>query len=233
MLKEIFNKQTKWSVMRNLIFKEIDGVRNEPMETVLIDVPGEYTGVVIEKMGFRKGELVNMSQGADSYTRMEFKVPSRGLIGFRNTFMTDTRGTGIVNHLFAGYEPYKGPIPSRTRGVLIAMEPGVSVAFALDNLQERGTLFFGAGVQVYEGMIIGENNRESDMVVNPCKTKKLTNMRASGSDDAVKLTTPRSFSLEQAIEFIDDDELLEITPTSVRMRKKVLRTLDRKKSEKD
>jgi len=224
----------EFSVSRpRVIFKEIDGVRNEPMETVLIDVPGEYTGVVIEKMGFRKGELVNMSQGADSYTRMEFKVPSRGLIGFRNTFMTDTRGTGIVNHLFAGYEPYKGPIPSRTRGVLIAMEPGVSVAFALDNLQERGTLFFGAGVQVYEGMIIGENNRESDMVVNPCKTKKLTNMRASGSDDAVKLTTPRSFSLEQAIEFIDDDELLEITPTSVRMRKKVLRTLDRKKSEKD
>jgi GTP-binding protein len=213
-----------------VIYKEIDGKKHEPMETAIVDVGDDFTGVVIEKMGKRKGELLNMIQGSDGYTRLEFKVPARGLIGFRNEFMTDTRGTGILNHLFAGYELFKGAIPSRTRGVLVAMEPGVTVAFALDNLQERGTLFFGPGVPVYEGMIIGENAREGDMVVNPCKTKKLTNMRAAGSEEATRLVTPRVFSLEQAIEYIDDEELLEITPQSIRMRKKKLTALDRKRS---
>lgn len=215
-----------------VIFKEIDGVKNEPMESAIVDVADEFTGVVIEKMGIRKGELTNMIQGTDGYTRLEFKIPSRGLIGFRGEFLTDTRGTGILNHLFAGYEPFKGAIPSRSRGVLVAMESGVSVAFALANLQERSTLFLGAGVPVYEGMIVGENSREGDMTVNPCKTKKLTNMRAAGSEEAVRLTTPRLFSLEQSIEYIADDELLEITPKSIRMRKKVLHSGERRKSEK-
>jgi GTP-binding protein len=215
-----------------VIYKYIDGVRNEPMEMALIDVSDEYSGVVIEKLGKRRGELVSMVQGSDGYTRLELRVPSRGLIGFRNEFLTDTRGTGILNHLLEGYEPYKGPMPSRGRGVLIAMEDGLSNAYALDNLQERGFLFIGSGVPVYEGMIIGENSRESDMEVNPCKTKKLTNMRASGSDEAIRLTPPRLFSLEQSIEYIEDDELLEITPKSVRMRKRILDSLERKRSEK-
>jgi len=213
-----------------VIFKEIDGKRHEPMENAIVDVADEFTGAVIEKMGIRKGELTNMVQGTDGYTRLEFKIPSRGLIGFRSEFLTDTRGTGILNHLFAGYEPFKGPIPSRSRGVLVAMEGGNSVGFALDNLQERGTLFIGTAVPVYEGMIIGENSRENDMIVNPCKTKKLTNMRAAGSEDAIRITPPRLFSLEQAIEYIDDDELLEVTPVNIRMRKKVLKGIERKKS---
>jgi GTP-binding protein len=216
-----------------VIYRDVNGARHEPMENAIIDVADEYSGVVIEKLGKRKGELTNMIQGSDGYTRLEFKIPARGLIGFRGEFLTDTRGTGILNHLFAGYEPYKGAIPSRTRGVLVAMEGGVTVAFALDNLQERGSLFCGPGLPVYEGMIIGEHSRENDLDVNPCKTKKLSNMRASGSDDAVRLITPRQFSLEQSIEYIGDDELLEVTPLSIRMRKKVLKSGDRRKSEKE
>ena len=215
-----------------VICKFIDGVKHEPMEMALIDVSDEYSGVVIEKLGKRRAELVSMVQGSDGYTRLEMRIPSRGLIGFRNEFLTDTRGTGILNHLLDGYEPYKGPMPSRNRGVLIAMEDGLSNAYALDNLQERGSLFIGSGVPVYEGMIIGENSRENDMEVNPCKTKKLTNMRASGSDEAIRLTPPRLFSLEQSIEYIEDDELLEITPKSVRMRKRILGALERKRAEK-
>lgn len=213
-----------------VLYKDIDGTRHEPMELAMIDVNEEFQGVVIEKMGVRKGELVNMVQSQGGYTRLEFKVPSRGLIGFRNEFLTDTRGTGILNHLFAGYEPFKGSIPTRTRGVLIAMEAGTSVAYALDSLQERGALFIGPGVSLYGGMIIGEHSRENDLEVNACKGKKLTNMRAAGSDDAVRLTPPRQFNFEQALEYIADDELLEITPTSVRMRKKILDSNDRKKA---
>jgi GTP-binding protein len=215
-----------------VIYKEIDGARHEPMEMAIIDVNDEFSGVVIEKLGKRKAELLSMIQGVDGYTRLELKVPSRGLIGFRGDFLTDTRGTGILNQCFEGYEPHKGPLPSRNRGVLIAMEAGTSNAYALDNLQERGTLFIGPGVPVYEGMTIGENSRENDMEVNACKTKKLTNMRASGSDDAIRLTPPRLFSLEQAIAYIDDDELLEVTPKSIRMRKRVLNALDRKRGQK-
>lgn len=213
-----------------VIYKDIDGKKCEPIELAMIDVADDFVGVVIEKLGVRKGEMTNMKQGGDGYTRLEFKVPSRGLIGFRNEFLTDTRGTGILNHIFYDYEPHRGFIPARNKGVLIAMEKGTSVAFALDNLQERGDLFIGAGVDVYEGMIVGENSREGDMVVNVCKTKKLTNMRAAGSDDAVRLITPREFSLEQALEYIADDELLEITPQNIRLRKKILGEIDRKRA---
>jgi len=213
-----------------VIFKEVDGVKCEPIELAMIDVADDFVGVVIEKLGVRKGEMINMKQGGDGYTRLEFKVPSRGLIGFRNEFLTDTRGTGILNHIFYDYEPHRGFIPARNKGVLIAMEKGTSVAFALDNLQERGELFIGAGVDVYEGMIVGENSREGDLVVNVCKTKKLTNMRAAGSDDAVRLITPREFSLEQALEYIADDELLEITPQNIRLRKKLLNETERKRA---
>jgi GTP-binding protein len=174
--------------------------------------------------------MINMIQGSDGYTRLEFRVPSRGLIGFRNEFLTETRGTGILYHSFHGYEEFRGDIPGRSRGVLVAFDNGVSVSYALDNIQERGMLFIGPGVPVYEGMIVGEHNRDGDLVVNVCKVKKLTNMRASGSEEAIRLITPKAFSLEQALEYIERDELLEVTPHSIRMRKKILGRHERKKS---
>ena len=215
-----------------VLYKEKDGVRLEPIEMVLIDVDDAFSGVVIEKMGVRKGEMLSMTPGNDGYTRLEFKVPARGLIGFRNEFLTDTKGTGIINQSFYDYEPYKGDIPMRNKGALIALEGGVTVPYALNNLQDRGILFLDPGIPVYEGMIIGEHNRENDLVVNVCKTKKLTNMRAAGSDDAVRLATPRRFSLEQALDYIAEDELVEVTPTNIRLRKKYLKDLDRKRAEK-
>jgi GTP-binding protein len=215
-----------------VIYRELNGKKTEPIELAVIDVADEFVGVVIEKLGVRKGEMINMVQGTDGYTRLEFKVPGRGLIGFRNEFMTETRGTGILNHSFYEYEYYKGEIPRRSRGVLVQLEGGKSIAYGLDNLQDRGTLFIGPGVDVYQGMIVGENSREGDMVVNVCKSKKLTNIRASGSDDAIRLVTPRDFSLEQALEYIEDDELLEVTPKSIRLRKKLLDRHDRKKAAK-
>ena len=215
-----------------VLMKEENGQKMEPIEMALIDVDDCYTGVVIEKMGSRKGEMVTMTPGTDGYTRLEFKVPARGLIGFRNEFLTDTKGTGILNHSFYSYEPYKGEIPTRTKGVLIATEPGVTVPYALNNIQDRGILFLDPGIPVYEGMIVGEHSRENDLVVNVCKTKKLTNMRAAGSDDAVKLATPRRFSLEQALDYIAEDELVEVTPTNIRLRKKVLKEGERRKAEK-
>ncbi|HON77607.1 MAG TPA: translational GTPase TypA [Spirochaetota bacterium] len=215
-----------------VIYRDLNGKKTEPIELAVIDVADEFVGVVIEKLGVRKGEMINMVQGTDGYTRLEFKVPGRGLIGFRNEFMTETRGTGILNHSFYEYEYYKGEIPRRSRGVLVQLEGGKSIAYGLDNLQDRGTLFIGPGVEVYEGMIVGENSREGDMVVNVCKSKKLTNIRASGSDDAIRLVTPRDFSLEQALEYIEDDELLEVTPKSIRLRKKLLDRHDRKKASK-
>jgi GTP-binding protein len=205
-----------------VLFKEKDGVKLEPIEMALIDVDNNYTGVVIEKLGTRKGELISMIPGIDGYNRLEFKIPARGLIGFRNEFLTDTKGTGILNQSFYDYEPYKGEIPTRNKGVLIALENGVTVPYALNNLQDRGTLFLDPGVPVYAGMIVGEHNRENDLVVNVCKTKKLTNMRAAGSDDAVRLSTPRKFTLEQALDYIADDELVEVTPINIRFRKKLL-----------
>jgi len=212
-----------------VIYRELDGHRAEPIELAVIDVPDEFVGAVIEKLGIRKGELMNMVQGNDNYTRLEFKVPSRGLIGFRDEFMTSTKGTGTINHSFYEYEFYKGGIPRRNRGVIVAMKAGASVAYALDNLQARGVSFIGPGVEVYEGMIVGEHNKENDLVINVCKTKKLTNTRAAGSDDAIKLTPPRKFSLERSLGYIEKDELLEITPKNIRMRKKILNYKYRKR----
>ena len=206
----------------SVIFKEIDGVKCEPIEDLVIDVPDEFTGNVIEKLGIRKAEMTNMIVGAQGYTRLEFKIPARGLIGYRSEFMTDTKGNGIMNHVFSGYEPYKGEISARNKGSLIAFETGKSVTYGLFNAQERGTLFIGAGVDVYQGMIVGENPRPEDMEVNVCKEKHLTNTRASGSDDALRLVPPRVFSLEQAIEYIGEDELVEVTPKNIRLRKKIL-----------
>ncbi|WP_305043806.1 translational GTPase TypA [Geoalkalibacter sp.] len=214
-----------------VILREINGQVCEPTEYLVIDVPEEFQGTVIEKLGVRKAEMVSM-QPMDGLNRMEFIVPSRGLIGFRTEFLTDTRGTGVMTHTFHDYAPFKGHIQGRKNGVLIAMEHGESAGYALFNLQERGILFIGPGIEVYEGMVIGQNAKEDDMVVNPCKGKKLTNVRASGSDDAIRLTPPRIFSLEQALEFIDEDELVEITPKSIRLRKKYLDANERKRQEK-
>jgi len=212
-----------------VIYKEVKGERLEPIEHAIIDVPNDFVGTVIEKLGVRKGEMTNMVQGNDGYTRLEFLVPTRGLLGFRNEFITETRGTGILNHSFHEYGPYRGDVPTRTRGVLVSWELGKSVAYGLDKLQSRGTFFIGPGMEVYEGMIVGENTREGDMNINVCREKKLTNMRASGSDDAINLEPPRKFSLEQAMEYIAEDELLEITPHNIRMRKKELNKEKRKR----
>ena len=212
-----------------VIYRTINDRKAEPIELALIDVADEFSGTVIEMLGTRKGEMTSMNQGTDGYTRLEFKVPARGLIGFRNEFMTETRGTGILNHTFYEYEYFKGEIPGRKRGVLIALEEGQSMPYALFNFEDRGTLFIGSGVKVYEGMIIGENNKDGDLTVNVCKAKKITNVRASGKDDAIKLTPPRVLTLEQALEFINDDELLEVTPENLRLRKKKLKKHERKR----
>ncbi len=205
-----------------VIYKEIDGVKCEPIEDLVIDVPDEFSGTVIEKLGQRKAEMTNLVTGEQGYTRLEFKIPARGLIGYRNEFMTDTKGTGVMNHVFNGYEPYKGDMSTRGKGVLIAFEAGKSITYGLYNAQERGTLFIGAGVDVYPGMIVGENPRNEDIEINVCKEKHLTNTRASGSDDALRLVPPRLFTLEQAIEYIAEDELVEVTPKNIRLRKKIL-----------
>ena len=205
-----------------VIFKEINGRCHEPMEDLVIEVPEEYGGAVMNKMGQRKGELVNMSLNQSGETKLEFKIPSRCLFGYRSELLTDTKGFGIMSHVFTGYEEYKGDIPERLRGSLVAFEAGVTTQYGLFNAQERCTLFLGPGVPVYEGMIIGENSREDDLVVNVCKTKHLTNNRASGSDEALKLVPPTTLSLEQCMEFIADDELVELTPKSIRLRKKIL-----------
>ncbi len=214
-----------------VIFREIDGTLSEPMEYLMIDVPEEFQGTIIEKLGTRKAEMVSM-QPMEGINRLEFIIPARGLIGFRTEFLTDTRGTGIMTHTFHEYGPYKGPISGRKNGVLIAMEPGETVAYSLFNLQDRGVLFVPPGIEVYEGMIIGQHAKDNDLVVNACRGKKLTNVRASGSDDAIRLTPPRLLTLEQALEYIDDDELVEVTPKSIRLRKKYLDANERKKAEK-
>jgi GTP-binding protein len=204
-----------------VIWKRIADVMCEPVEHVIIDVPDEFVGVVMENIGQRKGELKNMMQ-SNGNTRLEFLVPARGLIGFRSEFMTQTKGTGIVHHNFHSYEPYKGELSTRSRGALIAMEEGTAVAYGMWKLQERSTFFIEPTMRVYTGMIVGENSREYDMVVNVCKTKQLTNMRASGSDEAVRLEPPRQLTLEQAIEWIAEDEYVEVTPKFIRLRKKYL-----------
>ncbi|MBQ7574833.1 MAG: translational GTPase TypA [Clostridia bacterium] len=214
-----------------VIFKTIDGVKCEPIERLTVDVPDEYTGIVMDSVINRKGEMINMSPTAQSYTRLEFLIPSRGLIGYRNELLTATKGTGIVNSILEKYEPYKGEIMSRTRGTLIAWENGETITYGLYNAQERGTLFVGPNVKVYEGMIVGESSRLEDITVNVCKKKHATNTRASGSDDALRLVPPRQLSLEECLEFIGDDELLEVTPDSLRMRKRILDTSLRAKAE--
>jgi len=212
-----------------VIFKEINGKRYEPVELLIIDVPEEYTGIVMEKLGPRKAELLNMNTFNHGYARLEFKIPARGLIGYRSEFLTDTKGNGIINHVFYGYEPYAGDITIRQRGSIVAWETGEAVTYGLYNAQERGTLFIGPGTKVYEGMIVGENAKQEDITVNVCKKKHVTNMRAAGSDEALRLTPPRTLSLEQCLEFINDDELVEVTPLSIRLRKKILDTSKRLK----
>lgn len=215
-----------------VIYKEIDGVNHEPIEYLIIDVPEDYMGVVMEKLGVRKAEMVNMHSSQQGYMRLEFKIPARGLIGYRSEFLTDTKGNGIMNHVFHGFEPLKGDIPGRQRGSMVAWEDGESVAYGLYNAQERGSLFITPGTKVYEGMIVGENARQEDIVVNVCKKKHVTNMRASGSDEALRLTPAIILSLEQALEFIADDELVEITPKNIRLRKRILNSEIRAKSRK-
>ena len=205
-----------------VIYKTINGQLCEPIELLIIEVPEQYVGSVIEKLGSRKGELENMGSRNGGATHLEFKIPARGLIGYRSEFMTDTNGNGIMNQLFAGYEPYKGDIQTRERGSIVVHETGTSTGYGLFNTQDRGRLFIGPGVEVYEGMIVGECSRNEDIVCNVCKKKQMTNTRAAGSDDALRLVPHSTLSLEQSMEFIKDDELLEVTPESLRLRKRVL-----------
>ena len=213
----------------NVIFKEENGKKLEPMEYLTIDVPEEFMGPVMEKLGPRKAEMVNMTSAVNGYSRLEFVIPARGLIGFRNEFMTDTKGNGIMNHVFDSYGPYKGDIPTRTRGSIVSFETGDAIAYGLFNAQDKGQLFIGAGTPVYQGMIVGVCGRAEDLDINVCKGKKLTNTRASGSDDAVKLVPPVIMSLENCLEFINNDELVEVTPDNIRMRKTVLDSGERRR----
>ena len=212
-----------------VIFKDIDGVKCEPIETLSVNVPDDSVGNVIEKIGRRKGEMVNMEPAEPGHTKIEFTIPARGLIGYRTEFLTDTKGEGRMSSVFKDYEPYKGEIQERTRGVIVAFEAGTSITYGLYNAQLRGELLIGAGVQVYEGMIVGINSRNEDISINVCKEKHLTNTRASGSDDALRLVPPVKMSLEQSIEFIADDELVEVTPENIRLRKKILDTKTRER----
>ena len=205
-----------------VIMKEIDGVLCEPIELLTVEVPEEYVGAVIEKVGARKADMINMSPKESGTTLLEFKVPSRGIIGYRSEFLTDTNGKGILSQAFESYEPYKGEIVQRRHGSLVAHETGVTTGYGLFAAQDRGRLFVGPGIDVYEGMVVGSTPKSEDITVNVCKKKHVTNMRASGSDEALKLTPPSILSLEQSIEFIDDDELLEVTPKNIRIRKKIL-----------
>ncbi len=213
-----------------VIFKDIDGVKCEPIELLVVNVPDDCVGNVIEKLGRRKAEMVNMEPAEAGHTKIEFKIPARGLIGYRTEFLTDTKGEGTMNHIFDSYEPYKGDIQARVRGTIVAFEPGKSVTYGLYNAQDKGELFIGPGVDVYEGMIVGLNSRGEDLAINVCKEKHLTNTRASGSDDALRLVPPIQMSLEKAIEFIQDDELVEVTPKSIRLRKKILDSKERERA---
>lgn len=205
-----------------VVYKEIDGVKCEPVEYLIVDVPEDYMGVVMEKLGMRKSELINMASSAQGYMRLEFKIPARCLIGYRSELLTDTKGNGIMNHVFYGYESYKGDLTIRRRGSMIAWEEGETSVYGLYNAQERGTLFIEPGTRVYKGMIVGENAKQEDILINVCKKKHVTNIRAAGSDEALRLSPPTILSLEQALEFIADDELVEVTPKNIRLRKKAL-----------
>ena len=212
-----------------VIIKEIDGVKCEPVETLVVNVPDDSVGTVIEKLGRRKGEMVNMEPAELGHTKIEFNIPARGIIGYRTEFLTDTKGEGTMATMFKGYEPFKGDVVARVRGTIVAFEAGKSITYGLYNAQEKGDLFIGPGVDVYEGMIVGLNSRGEDLAVNVCKEKHLTNTRASGSDDALRLVPPMQMSLEKAIEFIQDDELVEVTPKSIRLRKKILDNKERER----
>jgi GTP-binding protein len=217
--------------MPRVIMKEIDGVKCEPFEYMMADVPEEAVGTVMEKMGARKGELLNM-ETKGGWTRLSYSVPARGLVGFRTEFLTDTKGYGIMNHTYDGYKPWKGEISRRRNGALIAWETGVARSYGLLGVESRGTLFIGPGTDVYEGMIVGENSREQDLAVNVCKEKQMSNMRSSTKEETVKLKSPRNLSLEQSIEYIADDELVEVTPKAVRLRKQTLQKGERDRLEK-
>lgn len=222
----------EFQVSKPNVITKIDenGVKVEPIEHLTIDVPEEFMGPVMEKLGPRKAEMVNMTSAVNGYSRLEFKIPARGLIGFRNEFMTDTKGNGIMNHVFDGFEKYKGEIPGRSRGSIVVFESGEAVTYGLFNAQERGTLFIEPGTEVYAGMVCGECSRADDIDVNICKKKQLTNTRSSGADDALKLTPVRQMSLEQCLEFINNDELVEVTPVNVRMRKRILDSAEKKRA---
>ena len=222
----------EFQVSKPNVITKIDenGVKVEPIEHLTIDVPEEFMGPVMEKLGPRKAEMVNMTSAVNGYSRLEFKIPARGLIGFRNEFMTDTKGNGIMNHVFDGFEKYKGEIPGRSRGSIVVFESGEAVTYGLFNAQERGTLFIEPGTEVYAGMVCGECSRADDIDVNICKKKQLTNTGSSGADDALKLTPVRQMSLEQCLEFINNDELVEVTPVNVRMRKRILDSAERKRA---
>jgi GTP-binding protein len=212
-----------------VIVKEIDGERCEPIEDVTIDVPEEFIGVVTEQLSLRKGRMASLTNHQTGWVRLEFKVPARGLLGFRSQLLTDTKGTGILHHVFSGWEPWMGEIRHRLTGVLVADRPGTSTAYALDQLQDRGELFVGPGAEVYQGMIVGENARSDDMDVNPTREKQQTNIRAARADEAIKLVPPLIMSLEQALEFVAADELVELTPSSIRLRKRFLDPAKRKR----
>ena len=213
-----------------VIIKEIDGVKCEPIENLVVNVPDDCIGNVIEKLGMRKAEMKNMEPAEEGHTKIEFRIPARGLIGYRTEFLTDTKGEGTMNHIFDCYEPFKGDVVARVRGTIVAFESGKSVTYGLYNAQDKGELFIGPGVEVYEGMIVGLNSRGEDLSINVCKEKHLTNTRASGSDDALRLVPPIQMSLEKAIEFIQDDELVEVTPKNIRLRKKILDSKERERA---
>ncbi len=214
-----------------VLYKEIDGILMEPIELAVIDVAEEFVGTVIELFGKRKGEITHMYPAEDGYSRLEFKIPARGLIGCRNEFLTETRGTGIMSQCFYGYGEYRGEISGSSHGSMIAMETGIALGYSLNNFQPRGTFFIHPNTEVYAGMVVGQHSKDKDLIINVCRGKKLTNNRAAGKDDAIRLIPPRIFSLEQAIEYVGDDELLEITPDAIRLRKKILHHTDRKRSE--
>ena len=216
----------------HVVIKEVNGQKYEPYEMLTVDIEEENQGAVMEELGRRRGELVDMSSDGKGRSRLEYRIPARGLIGFQGDFLTLTRGTGLISHVFDDYGPIKADIPGRHNGVLVSQENGEAVAYALWNLEDRGRMFVSPGDKLYEGMIIGIHSRDNDLVVNPIKGKKLTNVRASGSDEAVRLTTPIQLTLERAIEFIDDDELVEITPKSLRLRKRHLNEIERKRAAK-
>jgi len=216
-----------------VVLREIDGATCEPYEALSVDVEEQHQGAVMEALGQRRGDLVNMASDARGRARLDYRIPARGLIGFQGEFMNLTRGTGLISHVFDGYAPMKGDIPERRNGVLISQEDGEAVAYALWKLQERGRMFVVPGEKLYEGMVIGIHSRDNDLVVNPIKGKQLTNIRASGKDEAINLTPPIELTLEKAVEFIADDELVEITPKSIRIRKRHLKEHERKRASRD